>query len=169
MLLYRARVVDSFESQLFWDYDIGDEIVHGYNEVNSWEAPIGIPGCGRNNITGVSYLYLSNRPGTAYVEIKTGICDLISLATFSLERDYRIIDFYENVTFEKSEVEKEELALGYLFTEIMKSYFVPVSNNNTMELYRGIQILTDYIRKSGVDGIGYRSFYDKKRKKLYIV
>lgn len=40
--VYRARVVNDFDYQNFYEYDIESEYIHGYNDLNSREAPIGI-------------------------------------------------------------------------------------------------------------------------------
>ena len=52
----------------------------------------------------------------------------------------------------------ENVALGRLFTLIMQQYFVPVSDKDKSN-YKATQIITDHIRKSGVDGIAYKSAF----------
>lgn len=76
--LYRARPIDikDFEARekgIAFNLLGDNKINSGYNDVNSREAPIGISGEGRNNIEGVSYLYLADTPETACVEIKSSM------------------------------------------------------------------------------------------------
>lgn len=52
--------------------------------------------------------------------------------------------------------ESDKIDLSYLFTRIMTSYYVPINHLNE---YKYTQFITDYIRKSRIDGIIYKSFY----------
>ena len=152
-VLYRARVVDTEDMDSehgFKTYDFS-----GYNENGSREAPIGKPGAGRNNISGVSYLYLAKDPRTACCEVKPRIRQFVSLAEFELQDTMHIIDFSQDVKFDGME---NDISLGVLFTDIMGMYFMPVNEDRK---YKATQFLTDYIRKSGVDGIAYRSYYNE--------
>ena len=152
--LYRARIVD--ESMVKLDYGISvtkEGGLSGLNESESREAPLGIATEGRNNIKGVSYFYASNKPITACCEVKPGIRQFVSVAEFETLRAMRFVDFSSDKTL----VPDDQIHLGVLFTDIMFLFFQPVTN---IEEYRATQILTDYIRKSGVDGIIYRSYFD---------
>lgn len=161
-IVYRARIVNDFDFQKYHDFDSGSFWIHGYNESNSREAPLGISPIGRNNIGGVSYLYVSKDDKTACVEVKSSPRDLLSLASFEITTSLNIIDFAYNKAFNAEEVNEEGLSLGQLFTRIMKSYITPVQNNEEYKIYRITQILTDHIRKTGVDGISYGSYYDRQ-------
>lgn len=161
--LYRARIVDLSKGYLNDGVAVSLKedkyFTSGYDEANSREAPLGVGEAGRNNIRGVSYLYLANSIDTACVEVKPYVGCYISVARFKVTIPTRIIDFSDDKTFEVQDVINDNVALGTLFTNIMRQYFLPISNK---EDYAATQILTDYIRKSGIDGIAYRSFYDKK-------
>lgn len=161
--LYRARVVKNFDYKNFYDFDASSQYVHGYNETNSREAPIGKSPSGRNNIEGVSYLYVSKDEKTACAELKSSPMDLISLATFELTRNMKIVDFaLFDKKFKANEIDNDQLALGLLFARIMKSYITPVRNKEEDKTYKITQIISDHIRKMGVDGIAYGSFYDRQ-------
>ena len=158
--LYRARVISPEEinnlSGISVDKVNGEYITHGYDESNSRECPLGIGSAGRNNIAGVSYLYLANSPEVACAEVKPPLLSLISVATFKVKRPIVIVDFSEDKAFEPSDSISDNLALGPFFTLIMRQYFEPIHNDSD---YKATQIITDHIRKSGVDGIAYRSNY----------
>ncbi len=127
----------------------------GYNELNSREPILGIAGEGRNSIEGSSYLYAANNPQTACVEIKSQFGELISLATLKTKRELNVIDFSSEKAFQYEDTKKYKMRLGKFFTQLMLRYSQPVQGKNS---YRATQIISDYIRKTGIDGIMYKSF-----------
>lgn len=154
---YRARIIEPL------DYDnpgkgIGiteDNKFEGYDASNSREPLLGIAGEGRNNIAGASYLYVASNPETACMEIKSQFGDLISLAKFKLLKPLYVIDFGSEKTFSKTETEHYGLSMGKLFTLLMMQFTQPVREKNA---YRATQIVADHLRKTGIDGIKYKSF-----------
>ena len=64
--------------------DVGNTF--GYGEGDSREAPIGMSSAGRNNVQGVSYLYLADRLETACAEVKPVPRQYISVAMFMLKK-----------------------------------------------------------------------------------
>lgn len=81
---------------------------------------------------------------------------MISLATFELQQPLKIIDFAsDDKKFELEDMKIYGLRLGELFTLLMLRYMQPVRGENT---YRVTQIISDYLRKTGIDGIAYNSF-----------
>ena len=163
--LYRARIVKT--EQLY--AGIGGFVqgsgrrrkTIGFDEANSREAPLGVGNPGRNNIAGVSYLYLANRPETACAEVKPVVGDIISLASFKISKSLRLIDFSDDKIFSNKDSIDMNVSLVALFTRIMRQYFLPVTDSDE---YKITQIITDHIRKSGIDGIVYKSFFDEKGK-----
>ena len=153
---YRARIIRAA------DYDkpetgIGISeggLFAGYNEDNSREPILGFAGHGRNNVAGVSYLYIASDPRTACMEVKSQFGDLISLATFETASELNIIDFSTDKSFEREFSELHNLSMGHFFTYLMSNYFLPVKNDQE---YRVTQHISDYLRKTGIDGIAYQS------------
>lgn len=76
-----------------------------------------------------------------------------------------IVDFSHDYRFAREESVEQKVALGPLFTYIMTQYVNPVVD--PIE-YRATQILTDHIRKTGIDGISYKSFFDEQGKNYTI-
>lgn len=155
-LCYRARIIP-VEDYTKTEKGIGiklDGTIQGYNEENSREPLVGISSSGRNNISGVSYLYMASDPETACTEVKPQLRDLISLATFKIESPMRIVDFSTEKRLPGTQFEGEEISLAVFFTELMLQFSKPVKNNQ----YYPTQIIADYIRKTGIDGIKYKSF-----------
>lgn len=155
--LFRARIID-IEDDNNPDSGVGktkNGLFIGYNEANSREPIIGISGNGRNNVAGASYLYVASNPETACMEVKSGYGDLLSLATFKTSKNMSIIDFSTDKSFQYEDTVLHDMSLGSFFTLLMAQYTVPVKNE---KVYRATQILSDYLRKTGVDGIAYKSY-----------
>lgn len=100
-------------------------------------------------------MYLASNPETACMEVKSQFGDLISLATFELIKPLHIIDFASDKQFTRSETEFHGVGLGVFFSQLMLRYTEPVRDENA---YKATQIISDYLRKTGIDGIAYRSF-----------
>ena len=129
----------------------------GYDYDNSRECPLGKSRCGRGNIEGMSFLYLADDVPTACSEIDSTKRDIISLATFRVKQNLKLIDLKDNKNvFTLQENDKYGVDLSILIKELIFSFCKPVSRK---EGYKGTQIISDYIRKAGFDGIKYKSFY----------
>lgn len=155
---YRARIINA-EDDGKLEKGIGitkDGKFLGFNDVNSREPLIGISGEGRNNISGASYLYLASNPETACMEIKSQFADLISLAEFELTETMKVVNFADEKTFQRSDTKFYDVSLGTLFSMLMLRYTQPVRKEAE---YRITQVISDYLRKTGIDGIAYKSFW----------
>ena len=156
-ILYRARILPQNKINKNNIRAHGNKLL-GYDETNSREAPLGFGTEGRNNINGVSYLYLANNIETACSEVKPIVRQLLSVAEFESAKDLKIVDFTgDNVEIKKES--KELINLPYIFASIANEYTQPAISN---EYYVVTQVITDYIRKNGIDGIAYKSFYSDK-------
>lgn len=161
-ILYRAREIkiDDYskpEMGLKVKLENGKFVTEGFNEKNSIECPIGIGNDGRNNVAGMSYLYVAQDVATACAEIKSTLRNLISVAEFEVKTPLKIIDFSNDdkkFTYELNE--EYQMSIGKFITLLMFQYCQPAVD--AMD-YKMTQILSDYIRKMGFDGIMYRSFF----------
>lgn len=160
-ILYRARILEEqYYKNKCMGHWVRDGKTNGFDEMNSGEAPLGVPQEGRNNIRGVSYMYLSEDEVTACAEIKSCIRDFISVSKFEVMRPLKLVNFSDEKDFLWDESAEEKLSLGTLFTHLMAEYTIPVRDSSNYGL---TQIISDYIRKTGVDGICYGSFFTGKR------
>ena len=66
-----------------------------------------------------------------------------------------IIDFASDKQFTRSETEFHGVGLGVFFSQLMLRYTEPVRGEKA---YKVTQTVSDYLRKTGIDGIAYRSF-----------
>ena len=156
--VYRARLVHTEDIRLENGFlENGTGFRCGFDEMNSMEAPLGKTSPGRNNIRGMSYLYVAEDIPTACAELKSVPKSLISVAEIELVSDLKIFDFTNG--FYTSE-EQGEIDVGVLFTEAAMQFYRPVTHDDEYEV---TQIISDYIRKTGVDGIAYRSFFTWKK------
>ncbi len=127
-----------------------DEIIRGYDWYYSKEPAVGISSDGRANSRYSSYFYCAADAPTAASEIKANIGDYISLASFIIKRDLKL------VRFEIKDIFKGETVQACIQNLIARNFSVPVSD--TQE-YRLTQFISDEIRKHGVDGICYKSHF----------
>lgn len=89
------------------------------------------------------------------MEIKSQIGDLISLATFVIKEKLTIIDFSTEKAFQHVDTQFYDMSLGVFFTLLMMRYCEPVVEDKG---YYATQLISDYLRKTGIDGIAYKSF-----------
>lgn len=79
------------------------------------------------------------------------------LAEFIVCSDLQIIDFSKDIAFQRDLSKKYDMSLGIFFGSLMFSFCKP-----DPRIYCFTQIVSDYLRKSGIDGIAYKSFYTGK-------
>ena len=150
--VFRARIVKDVED-IYQEKDgikFDGDVIHGYDWYNSKEPPIGIACEGRANSQYSSYFYCANEPTTAASEIKANIGDYISLASFIIKRDLKIIRLEKKNFFEgKTPEECYQIFIANHFS-------TPVSD---LQEYRITQFISDELRKHGIDGICYKSHF----------
>lgn len=158
-LLYRGRIVgleDLSDQNKGFEVIEGRKIISGYNEWESKEPPLTVSKHGRNNIAGVSYLYLAENIYTACCEVRPQVGDLISVATFQVDSDLQIVDLahvLRDVSLKEFE-EKNKIDVPALLTLIALQFSANVKEEAD---YLPSQIISDYIRKFGCDGLSYIS------------
>jgi len=118
---------------------------------------------GRVNPKGIPYLYLSTNMNTTMAEVRPWIGSYISLARFKLLKNVRLI----NCTSEEKGTmiylieptpEKREIAV---WEDIDEAFSIPVSSNETTTNYIPTQIIAEFFKNNGFDGIAYRSSLGK--------
>ena len=151
----RARIVKEIDDIYHTRNGIHfeDDVLRGYNWINSKEPAIGIASEGRANYKYSSYFYCAEDGPTAASEIKPNIGDYVSLASFYIKRDLRLI-----------KLEEKDLDKVVGISEIHKHYIAqhfsaPVNDSQNYYL---TQFISDELRKYGVDGICYKSHFTEK-------
>ncbi len=145
---YRARVADK----------------NGYSRKEMWAPPDDIASPGRANSKGQSCLYLCSHKKTTVKEIRARAFDYVTIATFKLNRDVRILDLSSIVHSSPFYSGKDKVA--YLLNEsslrkIQNDLAKPVSRLDSDLDYLSTQYISDFARFLGYDGVKYYSTFDK--------
>ena len=136
----------------------------GYGSHNSEEPPIGIVGLGRGNHEGASYLYLAESEYTACCELKPIPTRCISLAHFKTLKTLNLFDLSKPFAdesiqnYRNSEMRNYNLIDIVGLVEKMRAEFTQPAEDSR-EDNRVTQYLSDQIRKTGIDGILFMSFF----------
>ena len=159
-ILYRARIVDDVIKEIKEESIIkrDSHTITGYDEINSKEPPLRISSEGRNNLQGVSYLYVAEDEYTALAEVKPKTQDIISIATFKVKKELKSFNLKDD--FAPKDVEefenKHHVSAAVLMTLVMKA-FSSTPSEMTCD-YQVTQFVSDLVRKHGYDAISYRSY-----------
>ena len=127
----------------------------GFDKYNSKECPLGLANEGRANRSNISYLYLADDGYTACAEVKPYNNSIISLASFTVKRDLRLINLCDDQKCDEFPNLPDEIKPEHLITLLMLSFSVPYMYDGD---YSISQIIADYIRKAGYDGVCYMSY-----------
>lgn len=119
---------------------------------------------GRANPPGIPYLYLGSTANTAISEIRPHTGELASVATFDLPNDLKYVDLRDprKLVSPFFELEDEDkigfMSVDLLFLERLGQELTrPVLPQGAAVDYVPSQYLCEFIKKSGYDGVIYRS------------
>lgn len=118
---------------------------------------------GRANPKGISYLYLSNDENTALAELRPHLGQYLSSAQFQIQRDLRVVDCY-SVQQHYSHIQcifeppasQEEIG-NAVWSMINDAFTKPVTNADDASDYVPTQILAEFFKSEGFDGICFKS------------
>lgn len=162
-VVYRARKIDTKAKKSETEFIIdnsNNQTITGYDSINSKEPAVGLSGAGRANPKASSYFYAAEDLYTACSEIKTVQRSCISVAQFEIINPLRVVDFCNRK--EQGAYPCGLLDVDYrtLLGVIAFAFAVPIQDEKE---YFVTQYSADMIRKYGVDGIVYPSFYSLKK------
>jgi len=114
---------------------------------------------GRANPKGIPCLYVATHDKTAVSEVRPWIGEYVSLAQFALKRDVRIVnctaDNHKLILYSHEPgPEEHERAV---WQDIDRAFSQPVTPDDDTAAYAPTQVLAEYFREHGLDGIAYRS------------
>lgn len=116
---------------------------------------------GRANPEGISYLYLSSNIRTTIYETRASLFDFVSIATFRLEDNIRIIHLSQDTydVFRLAELEQlEEVLLHNSFIQKLEEELSRPKRKSDSDLeYLPTQYLSELIKSMDIDGIEFRS------------
>jgi len=122
---------------------------------------------GRANPKGISYLYLSNMATTAISEVRPFLQQHVTVATFKLERDIKVIDA-SNDSFDiglyikegKGEASSMDIE-NIIWNRINVAFSSPVMLGDKSIDYIPTQYLAEFFKNNSYDGIIYASSLHK--------
>ena len=145
---YRARVSDK----------------GGYSRKEMWAPPDDVASPGRVNSKGQSCLYLCSHKKTTVKEIRARAFDYVTIATFKLNCNVRVLDLSSIVHSSPFYTENNKVA--YLVNErtlrqIQNDMAKPMSRLDSDLDYLPTQYISDFAKFLGYDGVKYFSTFDK--------
>lgn len=156
-IYYRARIMDKTGIENVITYDEATNVVCGYDIYGSREAPFGSTFNGRNNIAGMSFMYMALDPFVACAEVYPRNECLISLAEFKIINKLNVVDLSKDASIIPLKDDKDHpivVNVSEILTACMETFCLPVSDGD----YYVTQYLSNLIRNYGFDGIIYKGF-----------
>ncbi|HMM32500.1 MAG TPA: RES family NAD+ phosphorylase [Clostridia bacterium] len=143
---YRARLVE----ELAWKYSTGDANYEVYSESELGAPPADKTKEGRVNPQGVPYLYLADTRKCALAEVRPYISSMTVIGTGPLTKDIIVASFVSPPWTELS-----LLQIG-LVKVVGQLFSLPLNNQNSI-CYLPTQVIAEYLKNMGFDGIEYSS------------
>jgi len=114
---------------------------------------------GRANPKGITCLYLATDKETAIAEVRPWLGSLVSVGQFRISNDIILIDCSVHrdealIYFEEPTPEEREHSV---WADIDKAFSKPTTNNDRIADYVPTQILSEFFKNNGFDGIIYKS------------
>lgn len=122
---------------------------------------------GRANPKGLPYLYVATKEQTAMAEVRPWVGSYVSVAQFKILRDLRIMEctspepplrlsfqIDDNTPPEEPPSDVREAEVWY---DIDQAFSRPVSPSDQTADYVPTQVLAEFFRTNGFDGVAYRS------------
>jgi hypothetical protein len=114
---------------------------------------------GRANPKGIPYFYLATHHDTAVAEVRPWIGSHVSIAQFALKRDVRVVNCVtedHRIMAYSREPEPEERERA-VWQDIDRAFSQPVTSGDDTADYAPTQIIAEFLRANGLDGVGYGS------------
>lgn len=145
-LLYRCRIVSNKN-------EIGKEPnFYGYDAKGSFVPPPNITKDMRANYKYIPYLYCSNNPYIALIEVRPQLSSMVSIATIGINESIRLLDF----TVQKKPSKMSEPKKN-LFLDLSMLFSKPVTDTDNVLDYIPTQYIAEYAKSKGYDGIAFSS------------
>ena len=120
---------------------------------------------GRANPMGIPYLYLCKAEKTTYFEVRAGYMDKLSIGRFRIIRDLNIVDFSSKIslfvssegTKQLSDVVVKKKMLDAISFDLSK----PMCRYDTELEYVPTQLICEYCKRNGADGVCFNSSLHK--------
>ncbi|MDC1286284.1 RES family NAD+ phosphorylase [Gammaproteobacteria bacterium] len=117
---------------------------------------------GRANPKGIPCLYLASDEETAMSEVRPWLDSIISVGDLKLKKDIKVLDFsieHGKINFQiilKEQPSQEEIDKA-VWIDIDNAFSKPTRASDSKSDYAPTQIISEYIKSKGYDGIAYKS------------
>jgi hypothetical protein len=116
---------------------------------------------GRANPKGIPYLYLATHQETAMAEVRPTVGSLVSVGRFELKCNVRVLNCVtgdHRIMAYSQEPDPEERARA-VWQAIDHSFSQPVTLGDDTADYAPTQIIAEFLRANGFDGVAYGSSF----------
>lgn len=143
-ILYRGRISDE----------------NGYESKDMGAPPPRLTSAGRANSEGISCLYLSDNVDTTIHEIRARDLDYISVGSFELKKNIKVVDlsYIEKFSPFSTEYDLTWVAVNMEhLKKIGREIAKPLRRQDSILDYLPTQYISDFVKHLGYDGIKYKS------------
>ncbi|KAB7707697.1 RES domain-containing protein [Plesiomonas shigelloides] len=118
---------------------------------------------GRANSKGIPHLYVATNKETAMAEVRPWLGAILTVAHLKITKDLKILDFsveHGNNNFKLKFIFEEpscEEIIKSVWSDIDNAYSKPTKASDLKSEYAPTQIISEFVRSKGYDGIAYKS------------
>lgn len=117
---------------------------------------------GRANPKGIPCLYVASDKETAMAETRPWLDSIISVGYLKLIKDVKVLNFSvehgkSNLSMYFKEKPTQEEIIKAVWLEIDNAFSKPTKTSDSISDYAPTQIISEYIKSKGYDGIAYKS------------
>lgn len=114
---------------------------------------------GRANPKGIPYLYLATHQDTAVAEVRPWMGSYVSIGQFAVTRDARVVNCVTGddrlmMYLQEPAPQERERAV---WRDIDRAFSQPVTSGEDTADYAPTQVIAEFFRENGLDGIAYGS------------
>lgn len=144
--LFRCRIIEDRSKvnteKGFWGYDASGSFVPDPELSKDFRA----------NYRYIPYLYCTNHPYVALLEVRPRLGSCVSVATICVNEEIRLLDFTMQNPSKRMTPAKRNL-----FADLSLLYSKPVTRDDDILDYIPTQYIAEYAKNLGYDGIAFRS------------
>lgn len=167
LIVWRAQNGHSLRPYYQHDFDTGEDI-----HIDDFPCPFPLNRMkplsdsaaeGRANSKGIPHLYVATDKETAMAEVRPWLGAILTVAYLKITKDLKILDFSVehgnsncNVKYFFEEPTNEEI-IKAVWSDIDNAFSKPTKASDLKSEYAPTQIISEFIRSKGYDGIAYKS------------
>ena len=159
------------EGKYVWRAQLGCTTEERMQNDAVWDEPVAYPPErmkppphvaheGRVNPKGIPCLYVATNKETAMAEVRPWIGSKVSVGQLRTMRELTLVDFSQghdsklNFFFEESPPAERE---QHIWEQVDRAFSTPVTAGLSTAEYVPTQVISEFFKKKGVDGVAYKS------------